>query len=110
LFGAPVTAAAGPEAESSATADLPFSWQWLAPSMALVCVGLFLASQQHGMLAGINPGVATSLLTAATLDQANLSTYMVSARHSENNTPMVGLEWTNGSFALSTTPTNQLIH
>jgi hypothetical protein len=78
--------------------------------MALVCLGLFLASQQHGMLAGIHPASSPTLFTAATLEQPNLSTYYVSARHSENNTPMVGLEWTNGSFGLSTGPTNHLIH
>lgn len=78
--------------------------------MALVCLGLFLAGQQHGMLPGINPSGSPSLLAAAALDQPDLSTYYVSARHSENNTPMVGLEWTNGNFALSTGPTNHLIH
>jgi hypothetical protein len=101
LFGARSTLAeAG--AATSGVALRPFTWNWLAPSMALVCLGMLLTSQQHGMLHGTHGSDA--------LYQPDLSTYYVSVRHSENNTPMAGLEWTNHGVALSTGPTNLLIH
>jgi len=95
--------------------DLPFSWQWLAPSTALVLVATFLLGHHSGVL-GLSSVTSPALFAAAALGQPgqpsppDLSPYYISARHSENNTPVVGVEGTNGSFAMGGAPTNQLIH
>lgn len=70
----------------------------------------FLLGHQSGMLAGLSSVTSPGLIATAALSQPNLSTYYVSVRHSENNTPLVGLEWTNGAFALMGASTNHLLH
>jgi hypothetical protein len=111
LFGATETAAAGvPGSVNAAAADEPpFSWQWFAPSMALVLIATFLLGHQSGVL-GLSSVTSPGLIATAALGQPDLSTYYIAARHSENNMPVVGVEGTNRSFAMSGAPTNQLMH
>src|ERR1041385_1407703 len=76
----------------------PFSWQWFAPSMALVIITAFLLPHQSAVLAGLSSTPSPAVIAEAALSEPGLSTYYVSTRHSENNMPVVGLEWTNGPY------------
>lgn len=92
LFGSDAT-----EGETSSPPARTFSWQWLAPSTVLVLLATFLFGHQGGML-GLNSTASPTVLADSNND---LSAYYVPARHSgNNNIPVVGLEWTNGSVAL----------
>ena len=85
---------------SSASDERKFSWQWFAPSTVLVLLTTFLLGHQGGML-GLTSTSSPAVIANAEND---LSAYYVPARHSgNNNIPVVGLEWTNGSVALSGT-------
>ena len=88
------------ETSSSASGERTFSWQWFAPSTVLVLLATFLLGHQGGML-GLTSASSPAVIATAEND---LSAYYVPARHSgNNNIPVVGLEWTNGSVALSGT-------
>jgi hypothetical protein len=114
LFGHPAAtataAAAASDRAAASIASVPFSWQWFAPSTAAVLIATFLLSHQSGVLAGLTSAVPPGLFATAALSEPMFSTYYVSARHSENNTPVVGLEWTNGAHSLARAVTNQLMH
>jgi hypothetical protein len=97
LFGSTAT-----DSETSSATHSPegraFSWQWLAPSTVLVLLSAFLLGHQGAML-GLNSTSSPAVLASPETD---LSAYYVPERHSgNNNIPVVGLEWTNGSVALS---------
>jgi hypothetical protein len=87
----------------------PFSWQWFAPSTVLVLLATFLLGHHSGVL-GLTSAATPGIIATAALRAPEFSTYYVSARHSENNTPVVGVEWTNRTLALRGAPTNQLNH
>src|SRR5262245_40005874 len=89
LFG---STAAGPQREAApktvkprATRSGAGAWQWLAPSMAVFMLGLFL-SVHGGFLHHLHGAPSTSLLATASLTRPEYSTYYASAQHSENNT------------------------
>jgi hypothetical protein len=116
LFGPGEAAPAG-GTPSPFSGDVPFlfssfssfSWQWFAPSMALVLITTFLLGHQSGVL-GLSSVTSPGLMATAALGKPDLSTYYIAERHSENNMPVVGVEGTNGSFAMSGAPTNHLMH
>ncbi len=94
-----------------------FSWQWLAPSMALALIAAFVLGPQGGALglsSTYEPGVFAA---AAALDRVDphpdLATYYISARHSANNTPVAEVKGTNRAFgvgAMGGSPTtNQVV-
>jgi hypothetical protein len=63
-----------------------------------VLLTTFLLGHQGGML-GLNSTASPAVIANP---ESDLSAYYVPARHSgNNNIPVVGLEWTNGSVALS---------
>lgn len=105
---APATAS-GPGADPAGAEAPPFSWQWFAPSMALVLITTFLLGHQSGVL-GLNSASSPTLFATAALSHPDLAAYYISARHSENNTPVVGVEGTNGAYAMNRGSTNDLMH
>ncbi len=114
LFPQTGSTPAGAAAAAGADDELPFSWQWLAPSMALALMAAFLLGPQTGAL-GLSSSVPPELFAAAAVDRADphpdLATYYISARHSANNTPVLEVTGTNRAYALGGSPwTNQLVH
>ena len=89
------------------------AWHWLAPTMAVFMLGLFL-SVHGGLLHHLHAATSTSLFATASLTQPEYSTYYASVQHSENNTLRNTFEWTNGNSSLSTAPpmapTNSVRH
>jgi len=77
--------------------------------MALVFIATLLLGHQSGVF-GLSSVTSPGLIAAASLDHPDLATYYYSARHSENNTPVVGVEGTNRYLSVGGTPTNQVLH
>ena len=109
LFGQGGPAGANATNGTVLSASAP-PWHWLAPSMAIFLLGIFI----YGGHAGLHPAVVPSLLANASLRQPEFSTYYASGRHSDNNALRNTFEWTNGNGSLSTAPpmapTNSVMH
>lgn len=88
----------------------PTPWHWLAPSMAVFLLGMFLCGSHSALHSASLP----SMLANASLTQPEFSTYYASVQHSENNTLRNTFEWTNGNSSLSTAgpmaQTNSVLH
>src|SRR5262249_17961464 len=102
LFG-PGAAAATAAAAVERRHHHPTTWHWLAPSMAVFFLGLFLYGQA-GLAHQFNRASAASMIATAALSRPELSAYYDSPRHSDNNALRNTLEWTNGNSSLSTAP------
>jgi hypothetical protein len=80
------------------------TWHWLSPAMAVFMLGIFLYSNEAGLLHQFHPSPVSSLTATAALSQPEYATYYASVRHSENNALRNTFEWTNGNSSLSTAP------
>jgi len=80
------------------------TWHWLSPAMAVFMLGIFLYSNEAGLLHQFHPSPVSSLTATAALSQPEYATYYASVRHSENNALRNTFEWTNGNRSLSTAP------
>lgn len=87
------------------------AWHWLAPSMAVFLLGLFVVGRPGGAL---DPYSAGGIFAHITLADSDLAPFHRSAHHSDNNSVQVtSFDWTNGSHSVTTAPpvarTNRLI-
>jgi hypothetical protein len=82
----------------------PEAWHWLAPSMAVFFLGMFLFGQNRGGLHTFQSEIPPRFLAIAALAEPDMASYYVVANHSGNNTFRSTFEWTNDSHSLRTAP------
>lgn len=67
----------------------PAAWHWLAPAMAVFCLGMFVAGRTPNVLPGFAGMNASGLVATAAFDDPQLASYSGTAHHSDANYPPV---------------------
>jgi hypothetical protein len=83
----------------------PASWHWLAPSLAVFVLGLFVMGSQPTALPHFAPAWPGGLAAEVALAQPEVAAWFDNShRHERNRWLAATFDWTNGSHSLTTHP------